>query len=74
MKLVELAQSYTIEGRSPSGERGLKLLGHEHRLVGRRRSPSGERGLKFHGAIHHVAVLGRSPSGERGLKSPAPDI
>ena len=56
------------EGRSPSGERGLK---YEHAgRTGRRgsRSPSGERGLKYQVIQMTVAHHGRSPSGERGLK------
>ena len=33
-------------GRSPHGERGLKLLAQKRRICGGGRSPHGERGLK----------------------------
>ena len=57
-------------GRSPHGERGLKLrCSQTAELLESCRSPHGERGLKFDQA--HVAggIAGRSPHGERGLKS-----
>ena len=58
-------------GRSPRGERGLKLyyfLGiHLSILPGR--SPRGERGLKcFFIAPANLPRMCRSPRGERGLK------
>ena len=56
-------------GRSPHGERGLKLrCSQTAELLESCRSPHGERGLKFDQA--HVAggIAGRSPHGERGLK------
>ena len=58
-------------GRSPCGERGLKLRSLPRLHVCQRRSPCGERGLKY--AANHISVLcavGRSPCGERGLKFP----
>ena len=66
------------QGRSPQGERGLKL-GHEQpRGVQKRRSPQGERGLKrYRGVCWGRSLAGRSPQGERGLKltgTIAPDV
>ena len=58
-------------GRSPCGERGLKLHGGGHLERGVRRSPCGERGLKYHSFRGYTAPPGsRSPCGERGLKLP----
>ena len=56
-------------GRSPHGERGLKLqmtnvLSDE--AFGR--SPHGERGLKSKCYVTIYGGIGRSPHGERGLK------
>ena len=56
-------------GRSPHGERGLKLEWAAKELCGDRRSPHGERGLKFDEPMAELQVTGgRSPHGERGLK------
>ena len=57
-------------GRSPHGERGLKL--GQPKRPGRTldsRSPHGERGLKSARRVLGVGgAAGRSPHGERGLK------
>ena len=55
-------------GRSPRGERGLKLLVGAVGLLTLRRSPRGERGLKFIPPLSGESQPGRSPRGERGLK------
>ena len=58
------------EGRSPHGERGLKLLFQlEYGSRAGCRSPHGERGLKFGRSRSTKHRLRRSPHGERGLKS-----
>ena len=36
-----------LAGRSPHGERGLKLVDDHYGIVAGRRSPHGERGLKL---------------------------
>ena len=56
-------------GRSPYGERGLKLLGNVKGPKGDSRSPYGERGLKCSRFSVLVLSTRRSPYGERGLKS-----
>ena len=38
-----------VPGRSPRGERGLKLTQHQPDIFGHGRSPRGERGLKLPG-------------------------
>ena len=59
----------TFLGRSPHGERGLKLDGRRLYSVCDCRSPHGERGLKYVGQLHGLLIgQGRSPHGERGLK------
>ena len=55
-------------GRSPHGERGLKLRHARLTRLRIRRSPHGERGLKSQPAIEQQVSVGRSPHGERGLK------
>ena len=55
-------------GRSPYGERGLKLKEEAMKASEQRRSPYGERGLKFEALGHGLELGGRSPYGERGLK------
>ena len=55
-------------GRSPCGERGLKLSVWLHPQSQRCRSPCGERGLKCQDGLQGVHHIGRSPCGERGLK------
>ena len=56
-------------GRSPHGERGLKLtMRLKSCATLTRRSPHGERGLKSITAGANVPSQSRSPHGERGLK------
>ena len=58
-----------VSGRSPQGERGLKLNVSFEFLTPGRRSPQGERGLKFIFEAPLKELEGcRSPQGERGLK------
>ena len=60
-------------GRSPHGERGLKLLFTIIVTVKGRRSPHGERGLKWATLLKQGCHLQRrSPHGERGLKLHSP--
>ena len=56
-------------GRSPYGERGLKLRARLKPSFPTSRSPYGERGLKYCSATDDVSCHRRSPYGERGLKS-----
>ena len=55
-------------GRSPHGERGLKLVIQGCHVLGVRRSPHGERGLKSPETSTSRMRERRSPHGERGLK------
>ena len=55
-------------GRSPHGERGLKLNVENSQTVDSGRSPPGERGLKLICNLYALSGFSRSPHGERGLK------
>ena len=58
-----------VPGRSPRGERGLKLFDSADVFSAiYSRSPRGERGLKLELDVNGNGLLRRSPRGERGLK------
>ena len=63
------ADAEDFSGRSPHGERGLKLIGRLFLRLNLCRSPHGERGLKFLDSRRILPLPPRrSPHGERGLK------